>query len=144
VPTWQLVLVALGVVVAIYAAFVLVLVACGRRADARAMARFIPDAIVLFRRLLGDSAVRRRDKLLLGATIAYLALPIDVVPDFIPVAGQVDDVIVVALVLRAVLRGAGREALQRHWPGPPRSLDLLTRLAFDLRGRGRFTPDPGG
>ncbi len=143
-PTWQLALVALGVVVAVYAAFVLVLVLCGRRADARAMATFIPDAIVLFRRLLGDPRVRRRHKVLLGATVAYLALPIDLVPDVIPVAGQADDVVLVALVLRAVLRGAGREALHQHWPGPPRTLDLLTRLAFDLRGRGRFTPGPTG
>jgi uncharacterized membrane protein YkvA (DUF1232 family) len=144
VPAWQLVLVALGVVVAVYAAFVLVLVLCGRRADARAMATFIPDAIVLFRRLLGDPRVRRRHKLLLGATVVYLALPIDLVPDFIPVAGQADDVILVALVLRAVLRGAGQEALQQHWPGPPRTLQLLTRLAFDVRGRGRFAADPSG
>jgi uncharacterized membrane protein YkvA (DUF1232 family) len=144
VPAWQLALVALGVVVALYAAFVLVLVLCGRRSDARAMATFIPDAIVLFRRLLGDPRVRRRHRLLLGATVVYLALPIDLVPDFIPVAGQADDVILVALVLRTVLRGAGREALQQHWPGPPRTLQLLTRLAFDARGRGRFTADSTG
>jgi uncharacterized membrane protein YkvA (DUF1232 family) len=144
VPAWQLALVALGVVVAIYAAFVLVLVVCGRRADARAMATFIPDAIVLFRRLLGDPRVRRRHRLLLGATVVYLALPIDLVPDVIPVAGQADDVILVALVLRTVLRGAGREALQQHWPGPPRTLQLLTRLAFDVHGRGRFAADPSG
>ena len=143
-PAWQLALVALGVVLAVYAAFVLVLVLCGRRSDARAMATFIPDAIVLFRRLLGDPRVRRRHRLLLGATVVYLALPIDLVPDFIPVAGQADDVILVALVLRTVLRGAGREALQQHWPGPPRTLQLLTRLAFDVRGRGRFTADSTG
>jgi uncharacterized membrane protein YkvA (DUF1232 family) len=144
VPAWQLALVALGVAVAIYAAFVLVLVVCGRRADARARATFIPDAIVLFRRLLGDPRVRRRHKLLLGATVVYLALPIDLVPDVIPVAGQADDVILVALVLRTVLRGAGREALQQHWPGPPRSLQLLTRLAFDVRGRARLPADSTG
>ena len=70
--------------------------------------------------------------MLLGATVAYLAMPIDVVPDVIPVAGQADDVVLVALVLRAVLRGAGREALHQHWPGPPRTLDLLARgFAFD-------------
>ncbi len=143
-PAWQLALLALGVAAVVYAAFVVVLVLCGRRADARAMATFVPDAIVLFRRLLGDPRVRRRHRLLLGATVVYLVLPIDLVPDFIPVAGQADDVILVALVLRTVLRGAGRDALQEHWPGPQRSLDLLTRLAFDLRGRGRFTPDPTG
>lgn len=143
-PTWQLALVAVAVVVALYAACLLVLVLCGRRADARAMATFIPDAMVLFRRLLGDPRVRRRHRILLGAAIAYLAFPIDLVPDVIPVAGQVDDVVIVALILRTVLRGAGREALEQHWPGPPRTLDVLTRVAFDLRGRGRFMPDATG
>jgi uncharacterized membrane protein YkvA (DUF1232 family) len=75
---------------------------------------------VLVRRLLGDPRVPRRHKLLLGALVAYLASPIDLVPDFIPVAGQLDDSILVALVLRAVARGCGRELLEEHWPGPLR------------------------
>ena len=72
----------------------------------------IPDCIVLVRRLMGDPGVARRHKVLLGALVGYLALPFDLVPDFIPVAGQADDAIVVALVLRSVLRGSGPERHQ--------------------------------
>lgn len=128
--TWQLIgIVAAGTLV-LYAAFVLALVAAGRRQDARAFAGFIPDCLVLFRRLLGDRRVPRRRKLLLAALVAYLAMPIDLVPDFIPVAGQLDDAIIVALVLRAVLRSGGPALLREHWPGPEASLRAISRLAY--------------
>jgi uncharacterized membrane protein YkvA (DUF1232 family) len=124
----QWLLLAAAATVALYAAFVLALVVAGRRVTARALAGFIPDCLVLGRRLLGDPRVPRRRKLLLGLLVGYLALPIDLVPDFIPVAGQLDDAIVVALVLRAVLRGAGPGLLREHWPGPPGSLVVVLRL----------------
>lgn len=127
---WQLVLIAAGAVLAIYAAFVVALVLAGRRQDARALAGFIPDCIVLFRRLIADERVSRRRKLLLAALIGYLVLPIDLIPDFIPVAGQLDDAIIVALVLRSVLRAGGPQLLREHWPGPPASLAAMTRLAY--------------
>ncbi len=60
-------------------------------------------------------------------------MPFDLVPDFIPVAGQLDDAIAVALVLRAVLRGGDRGLLEEHWPGPASSLNVVTRLAFGSR-----------
>lgn len=120
--------VGLAAVVAIYGVFVLALLLLGRRRDARALAGFMPDCIVLVRRLLGDPGVPRRDKLLLGALVGYLALPFDLVPDFIPVAGQADDAIIVALVLRSVLRASGPERLRKHWPGPDSSLSVLLRL----------------
>jgi uncharacterized membrane protein YkvA (DUF1232 family) len=113
-----------------YAAFAVGLVVAGRRQDARALAGFIPDCIVLFRRLLHDPRVPRQRKLLLVALVGYLAMPIDLIPDFIPVAGQLDDAIVVALVLRTILRSSGRELLHEHWPGPPASLNAITRLAY--------------
>ena len=128
--TWQAIGIAAAVTLAVYATFVLVLVAAGRRRDARALAGFIPDCIVLLKRLLGDPRVPRRRKLLLGALIGYLAMPIDLVPDFIPVAGQLDDAIIVALVLRAVLRSGGPELLREHWPGPESSLNTVSRLAY--------------
>jgi uncharacterized membrane protein YkvA (DUF1232 family) len=127
--TTQWLFVAAAVFVALYALFVLILFAAGRRESARALAGFIPDCIVLFRRLLADREVPRRHKLILAALVGYLALPIDLVPDFIPVAGQLDDAVVVALVLRFVLRGTGPTLVRRHWPGPPTSLSPILRLA---------------
>jgi uncharacterized membrane protein YkvA (DUF1232 family) len=137
VSSTQWLLIGLGAVVAVYVSAVLALVVAGRRSDARALAGFIPDCLVLVKRLLADPRVPRRRKLLLLLLVAYLAMPIDLVPDFVPVAGQLDDAIVVALVLRAVLRSAGEELLHEHWSGPPRSLELVRRLTF-----GRRSPQP--
>jgi uncharacterized membrane protein YkvA (DUF1232 family) len=127
------VLVIAGAALALYAVAVLALVVAGRRTDARALAGFIPDCLVLFRRLLGDPRVPRSRKALLAGMVGYLAMPIDLVPDFIPVAGQLDDAILVALVLRAVLRGPAQPLLREHWPGPERSLQLVERLAHETR-----------
>lgn len=117
---------ALGV--GLYLAFITVLLMRGRRSDARALAGFIPDCVVLLRRLLRDERVSRRGRLLLVGLIGYLAMPFDLVPDFIPVAGQLDDAILVALALRIVLRGAGPALVREHWPGPAASLHLILRL----------------
>jgi uncharacterized membrane protein YkvA (DUF1232 family) len=113
----------------LYGAFIAVLAVAGRRGEARAFARFIPDCIVLFRRLASDERVSRGRKLLLLALIGYLAMPFDLVPDFIPIAGQLDDAIIVALVLRSVLRDAGAEVVREHWPGPAGTLAPLLRHA---------------
>lgn len=126
---WGWLLIALGVVAAVWAAFVVWLLAAGRRSDARALATFIPDCIVLVSRLVRDPRVPRRRKLLLLALAGYLALPFDLVPDFIPVAGQLDDAIVVALVLRHLVRAGGEPLLRELWPGPEQSLSLILRLA---------------
>jgi uncharacterized membrane protein YkvA (DUF1232 family) len=115
---------------AIYVLAVLALVAAGRRSDARALAGFIPDCLGLIKRLMGDPRVPRRRKVLLGLMVGYLAMPIDLVPDFIPVAGQLDDAILVAAVLRLVLRSGGDELLEEHWRGPPRTLEFVRRLTF--------------
>jgi uncharacterized membrane protein YkvA (DUF1232 family) len=114
---------------ALYLLLVLALVVAGRRRDARALAGFVPDCAVLFGRLLRDPRVPRRRKLLLALLALYLASPIDLIPDFVPVAGQLDDALLVAFVLRRVLRGSGPELVREHWPGPRRSLDLVLRLA---------------
>jgi uncharacterized membrane protein YkvA (DUF1232 family) len=114
---------------AVYAAAVLALIVLGRRLDARALAGFIPDCMVLVRRLLRDPRVPHRHKVALALLAAYLVIPIDLVPDFIPVAGHLDDAIVVALVLRYVLRGGGEALVREHWPGPGRSLALVSRAA---------------
>jgi uncharacterized membrane protein YkvA (DUF1232 family) len=116
-------------VVVVYGIFVGGLALAGRRGDARAVAGFVPDCIVLFQRLLGDPRMPRRYRVIIVVVVGYLALPFDLVPDFIPVAGQLDDAIVVALGLRAILRGGGVEMIEEHWPGPRSSLSLILRLA---------------
>ena len=101
----------------------------GRRVNLRDAARLVPDIVRLLTRLSKDPAVPRRVRLGLLALIAYLAMPFDLVPDFIPVIGYADDVVIVAAVLRAVVRHAGEPALDRHWPGTPQGLDAVKRLA---------------
>ncbi|MDQ3380442.1 MAG: DUF1232 domain-containing protein [Actinomycetota bacterium] len=126
---WKVLGLASGLTLAMYLAFLFTLLLLGRRTDARAWAGFVPDCVILFTRLARNRRVPRRHKWLLVALIAYLSLPFDLVPDFIPVAGALDDAILVAIVLRTVLRKAGRELVHEHWPGPQRSLDLMLRLA---------------
>ena len=121
-------LAALAVTVSLYVLGVL-LIALGRRSQARALARFIPDCLVLLKRLIADPRVPRRRKAVLVALVGYLAMPIDLVPDFIPVAGQLDDAIIAALALRHALRGAELALLREHWPGPDESLRLVLKLA---------------
>ncbi len=128
-PEWLLI--AASGTLALYLLFVLGMLVVGRRSDARAIAAFVPDCLVLFKRLLGDERVSRPGKLLLAALVTYLALPFDLVPDFIPVAGQLDDAILVLVVLRTVLRGAGTGLIREHWPGPTSSRALMLRLAGD-------------
>jgi uncharacterized membrane protein YkvA (DUF1232 family) len=113
----------------VYVLAVLALLLAGRRSDARAVAGFVPDCARLFWRLVGDSRVSRRHKALLLLAAGYLAMPIDLVPDFIPVAGQLDDAILVALVLRSLVRAAGPDVVRAHWPGPRSSLTTVLRLA---------------
>ena len=96
------------------------------------IARLVPDCAILFARLARDPRLARRHKLVLLAAGGYLALPFDLVPDFIPVAGQLDDALVVWAALRSVLRSAGPDLLAEHWPGTAAGLELVERL---VRGR---------
>ncbi|MGH3648225.1 MAG: YkvA family protein [Micromonosporaceae bacterium] len=79
--------------------------------------RLLPDLVRLTVRLARDSSLPRGVRWRLGALGAYLALPIDLVPDFIPVLGYADDAILVVWTLRSVARRSGVAALRRHWPG---------------------------
>ena len=88
-----------------------------------------PTCCAWFAGLRRTSSLPRGIRWRLGLLLAYLALPIDLVPDFIPVAGYADDVLLVAWVLRSVVRAAGPEALERHWPGTPQGLQVVRRLA---------------
>lgn len=91
--------------------------------------RLLPDLVRLLRRLAADASLPRGVRVRLWLLLGYLALPVDLVPDFVPVLGYADDAVVVALVLRSVARAAGAEALERHWPGTPEGLAAVLRLS---------------
>lgn len=123
----------LATVLAAYTLFLLALAIYARRhpetltmTDAL---RFLPDLLQLLRRLAGDRSIPNGVRAALILLVAYLLFPIDLVPDFLPVIGYADDVVVVALVLRLAVRRAGASAVERHWPGSPEGLALIRRLA---------------
>jgi uncharacterized membrane protein YkvA (DUF1232 family) len=89
----------------------------------------LPDLLRLVRRLAVDPSLPRGVRLRLVLLLAYLASPIDLVPDFVPILGYADDAVIVALVLRSVVRRAGTDAVRRHWPGSPQGLRVLLQLA---------------
>jgi uncharacterized membrane protein YkvA (DUF1232 family) len=91
--------------------------------------RLLPDVVRLLRRLAADTTLPRGVRVRLWLLLAYLSMPFDLVPDFVPVLGYADDAIVVALALRSVTRRAGEVALERHWPGTPEGLAAVRRLA---------------
>lgn len=94
----------------------------------RIAVRLVPDLLRLLKRLAADKTLPRGVRIRLVLLLGYLAMPIDLVPDFIPVLGYADDVVVVAIVLRSVVRAAGPEALERHWPGTPEGLRVVRTL----------------
>ena len=100
----------------------------GRRTGARDLAAFVPDCATLFKRLLGDRRVPRRAKVALALLLLYLLTPFDLVPDFVPVVGQLDDAILVAVVVAYVARSAGRELVEELWPGSERGLRVVLAL----------------
>ena len=123
-------LVAALVAIGLYALFLAGLALAGRGPEARVLARLVPDCLVLARGLLGDREVPARCKLALAGLVVYLASPIDLVPDFLPVIGVLDDAIVAAFTLRWILRVAGADRIRRHWRGTARGLELLLRVAY--------------
>ena len=91
--------------------------------------RILPDTIRLLRRLATDKAIGVSVRIRLWLLFVYLAIPIDLIPDFVPVLGYADDAIIVAAVLRSVVRRAGSDAIRRNWPGTPEGLASVWRLA---------------
>jgi uncharacterized membrane protein YkvA (DUF1232 family) len=98
--------------------------------------RVLPDVLRLVRRLAADKTLPRGIRIRLGLLLAYLALPIDLIPDFIPILGYADDAIIVTAVLRSVVRHAGIDAVRAHWPGTDDGFTALARLT----GITRSTP----
>jgi uncharacterized membrane protein YkvA (DUF1232 family) len=91
--------------------------------------RLLPDVVRLLRRLAADPALPKGVRVRLALLLVYLLTPVDLVPDFIPVAGYADDAIVIAVALRSVSRRAGVQAIDRHWPGTAEGLLAVKRLA---------------
>lgn len=121
----------LGIAVAVILSWVaLVALILLRRPDdltAGDLARLLPDTARLARLLATDRRVPRSARFPAWLLLAYLAMPFDLVPDFIPVIGQLDDVVVAFVVLRRLLRAAGADVVAESWPGSPEGLALLQR-----------------
>lgn len=99
------------------------------RATLSELLKLIPHCLALLRDILRDPQVPRRAKLAPALVIVYLAIPIDLIPDFIPGLGQLDDALIVAWALRRLIAAAGRDRVTQHWRGQPETLERILRLA---------------
>ena len=115
--------------VAIWALAVLVLLWSGRKTAAKELVVLLPNLVRLFRGLIGDPRVPRGSKALLFVGAVWLVSPIDLIPEFLPGIGGIDDAIVAALILRHVVRRAGDEVVREHWKGDPKTIGLILRVA---------------
>jgi len=120
----------LAIALAVWVLAIGLLYVFGRRVAARELAALLPNLVVLFRGLLRDPRVRRGTKAWLWVGLVWFVSPIDLVPEFIPVLGPLDDAVVAALILRHVLRSSGPEVIADHWRGNPETLDRLLRSRF--------------
>lgn len=125
--------VALGIVAGLVVCWIALVAVLWRNRPAGGLVqealRIVPDVIRLTRRLAGDRSLPRAVRVRLWLLVGYLASPIDLVPDFVPVLGYADDAAIVAVILRTVVRRAGPDAVTRHWPGTDDGLAVVTRLA---------------
>ncbi len=119
----------IGVAVGVWAVAIGVLFLAGRRLAARELATLLPNLVRMCRTLLRDPRVPRSSKLLVGFAVVWFASPIDLVPEFIPVLGPLDDAVLAALVLRHLVKRAGHDVVAEAWPGDPATLSRIMRLA---------------
>jgi uncharacterized membrane protein YkvA (DUF1232 family) len=108
---------------------VLALIISGRHVAAKELALLVPNLVLLFKDLARDPAVPRGPKIALAIGVVWLISPIDLLPEFLPVLGPLDDAVVAALVLRYLVRRAGPDVVRRHWRGDPATLDAILRFA---------------
>ena len=126
---WQTVIGVGAALVLAWAALVIALLAAKPKGALLSEAmRVLPDLLRLLRRLATDQAMPRGVRVRLALLLTYLAIPIDIIPDFIPVLGYADDAIIVTAVLRSVARRAGIDAVRAHWPGTDDGFAALVRL----------------
>lgn len=109
------------------------------RALVRDMALLLPNLLKLLSRLVRDPRVPRRSKLLVGGLLAYLASPIDLVPDMIPVLGMADDVLLAVYAVNHLIDKAGEEVVLEHWDGPQDLLDMVRSI---LEATSQLIPPP--
>ena len=122
-------LVGLGIALIVYAILVLGLMIAGKRVEAKELATLIPNLLLLFKDLVKDPRVPRGAKVWLLIGAVWLASPIDLLPEFLPVIGPLDDAIVAALILRHLAHRAGAEVIRTHWRGDPRTLERVLSIA---------------
>lgn len=126
---WELAIGAAVALAATWLALVVVLVAVRPRGGLLPEAlRILPDLLRLIRRLTVDTSLPTGVQVRLGLLLTYLAMPFDLIPDFIPLLGYADDAIVVTFVLRGVVRRVGQDAVRAHWPGTDDGFAALARL----------------
>lgn len=126
---WLSIVIVAATLVAIWIVFALyLLVARPDETTIRETLRLLPDSFRLLRRLTTDRSIPLRTRLLVWVLLVYLASPIDLIPDFIPVIGYADDVVISSVVLRHLVKRAGPEKLREHWPGSPDGLARLLQL----------------
>lgn len=132
----------IGLVIAagLYALLVAALALLGRRTASREIAKLLPNLLALFRGLIRDPRVPRGSKAWLVFAAAWIASPIDLLPEFLPFLGPLDDAIVAGLVLRHLLKTADQDVVREHWRGDPGTLERLLR-AF---GAAPSAPDGPG
>lgn len=128
-------LIVLAVLAGCYAIAIVALLVAGRRSAAREIAVLVPNLALLFKDLLRDARVPRGSKVLLLVGAAWIASPIDLVPEFVPFLGPLDDAVVAALILRRVVATAGPQVVAEHWRGDPATIARLLRWSR-LRPRG--------
>jgi len=128
-------LVGLAIALTVYLLVVLTLILAGRRAAAREAALLLPNLARLFKDLIRDPRVPRRSKWLLMFGAAWIVSPIDLIPEFIPFLGPLDDAVVAALILRRLVRTAGRDVVLEHWHGDPAAMTRLLRVVESRAGR---------
>jgi uncharacterized membrane protein YkvA (DUF1232 family) len=121
--------IALLIVIAAWVALAAILIVIGRRLAARELFALVPNLLRLARDLVRDPRVPRSSKFLLGAAAVWIASPIDLIPEFVPVLGPLDDVVIVVLVLRHVVRRAGPDVVREHWRGDPATIAAILRVS---------------
>ena len=119
----------LVVVAGIWLVAIAALVVLGKRTAARELALLLPNLLWLFRGIARDPRCPRRSKTLLLFAVAWIASPIDLIPEFIPFLGPLDDAVVAALVLRSVVKRAGPDVVRDHWRGDLATLERLLRVS---------------